>query len=145
MSQLAKNIRDFLLDKSSAAQMLPGGIHPDIAPAGAVMPYAVTSGTSITHVRDLSGRLEYLLERIDVAVCAKTRAECERALWWMEVELTPPSWKDGFGDKVFWWRVDEHGDISEMLVDGDDDTVRLARVGVIGATRPEGFIIKHRS
>lgn len=136
MSQLGKAVRELLLAQGDASIRLPGGIYPEVAAADVQMPFMIYTGSEAQRVHHISGKVMYTQETVELAVSAKTRSECESLIQWVSEALTPPSWQMVTGVDVRWWKMDTHGDISEVLLDGADDSARIGRMSLIGAVAP---------
>jgi hypothetical protein len=133
---LAKAVREHLLSAEGFSGKIPGGIFAEIAPASvASQTFGVYSGVEVADQFDLVGRSIYKTESFDLTVTAKTVSECDEALRWILEKTGPGTWSQVSGIKVFWWKVTTSGHVSEIVLDGSDESVRQVRLSFSGAYR----------
>ena len=132
MSALGKLVRERLTGLPDGATVLTGGIFPEVAPPTAKLPFAVYTGAESSRTASLEGDWVYTTETVDFVAVANTRAECEAIGLWFFKNLGSGSWAD-YSTQIHWWKVDSHGDVSEVLIDGSDDVVRQIRLSIVGA------------
>jgi hypothetical protein len=131
---LAKAFRQYLVGVPGFSAKIPGGIFAEIAPASAASTtFGVYSGVEIVDQFDLAGRSIYKVESFDLTVTAKTVAQCEEAFRWILDKSGPGSWSGVSEIKVFWWRVTTSGHVSEIVLDGSDESIRQVRMSLTGA------------
>lgn len=133
MSILGKNLRGFLVADPECPQKLPGGISPEIAPAGVKMPFMVYTGATSERVVDVSGKVYGHLESVSVVFTARTRSECETLVDWLAglISAGRPT-NPATTHPVKWWRVGGQGDVSEVILDGEDESIRQVTLDLIG-------------
>jgi hypothetical protein len=133
---LAKAFRQYLVGVSGFSTKIPGGIFAEIAPASvASTTFGVYSGVEVADQFDLAGMSIYKTESFDLTVTAKTVSQCEEAYRWILEKTGPGSWSSVSEIKVFWWRVTTSGHVSEIILDGSDESVRQVRMSFSGAFR----------
>lgn len=133
MSQLGRAVRNAILAAPNSGQVVPGGVYPEIAPATVKMPFLVYTGASSERISDITGECMYMLETVEFVATADTRAECESILSFVADAVKVGSWSGTSSPRVYWWRLDNHGDVSEVLVEGSDDMIRQVRMTMVGA------------
>ena len=134
MSILGKNLRGFLMAAPDCPQKLPGGISPEIAPAGVKMPFMVYTGATSERVVDLSGKVYGHLESVSVVFTTRARSECESLVDWLAglISAGRPSNSTDTHHPVKWWRLGGQGDVSEVILDGEDESIRQVSLDLIG-------------
>jgi hypothetical protein len=130
---LAKAFRQYLVGVPGFSAKIPGGIFAEIAPASAASTtFGVYSGVEMADQFDLAGRSIYKVESFDLTITAKTVSQCEDAYRWVLEKSGPGSWSSVSEIKVFWWRVTTSGQVSEIILDGSDESIRQVRMSLTG-------------
>jgi hypothetical protein len=135
MSQLGKLVRDYLVGQSEFATQFPGGMSPEQAPPGVVAPYLVYTSSSTERGLQLTGDVTHRVETVSCMMVASTRSAAEDRLAWLADKLKAASWTTTWSasPKAYWWRIDDQSDVSEVVIEGADDSVRMVSFSVIGA------------
>lgn len=133
MSALGKAIRTHLVAQTGYSATIPGGISPEIAPAGVTMPFVVYTGSEDAPVLKLDGTTICRQASVNFVVTAMTRSDCESVVAWLRTKLEQGTWVGTANPKVFFWRITSHSDVSEVILDGSDESVRLVNLQVDGA------------
>ena len=135
MSQLGKLVRDYLTAQPDFATKFPGGMSPEVAPAGVVAPYLVYTSSATQRETDISGDVTNRVETVTCMMFATTRTVAEDRIAWLADKLKAPSWTTTWSGtpKAFWWRIDDQSDVSEVVLEGADDSVRMVSFSVVGA------------
>lgn len=133
MSLLGKAVRTYLTGRTGFSGNFPGGMSPEIAPAGVSLPFIVYSGANSDRLTEVSGKVLGHLETVNLVITAKTRAECETLVDWLANHIrTANGWKTVADPKVAWWRSGTQGDVAEVILDGADESIRQVTLDVIG-------------
>ena len=133
MSALGRIAREFWMSQTGYAAAIPGGIHPDIAPVGTVMPYVVYTGVSRTAVGLLSGTVTAQTERVQFTVCSMSRSESQVAAKWLGDRVRSSPGRQSVGSAtIFQWNIEDETGSAEVLGDGSDEAVRTVDVDLIG-------------
>ena len=133
MSVFGKAIRTHLTGQTGYSATIPGGISPEIAPAGSAMPFVVYTGSEDTPVLRLDGTTVARQASVNLVVTADTRSECESVASWIRTKLEQGTWIGTSNPKVFFWRVVSQSDVSEVILDGADESIRLVNLQIEGA------------
>lgn len=135
MSQLGKLVRDYLTGQVDFATKFPGGMSPEQAPPGVSAPYIVYTSSASQRETDISGDITNRVETVSCVMVATTRAAAEDRIAWIADKLKAPSWTTTWSGtpKAFWWRIDDQSDVSEVVIEGADDSVRMVSFSVVGA------------
>lgn len=133
MSVFGKAIRTHLVAQTGYSATIPGGISPEIAPAGSTMPFVVYTGSEDTPVLRLDGTTVARTASVNLVVTAETRSACESVVAWIRTKLEQGTWVGTANPKVFFWRVNSQSDVSEVILDGADESVRLVNLQIDGA------------
>lgn len=136
MSQLGKGIRSWLATRTGYATKFPGGVHPDIVPAGKPKAYGVYIGTNAQPVTKGVSNVRWGdIETIQFIVTAETREECETTANWVRDQLAPSlaGWTTTTSPgRVKWWKPGPVGEVSEVEIDGSDESIRQATLEITG-------------
>lgn len=136
MSQLGKGIRSWLRTRTGYDTKFPGDISVDVAPAGVAKPYGVYVGTNSQPItKGVSGVRWGDVETISLIITADLRSDCETILDWVQAQLAPSlaGWTTTASPgRVIWWRIGSASDVSEVLVDGSDESIRQVTLEVTG-------------
>ena len=133
MSVFGKAIRTHLTSQTGYAATIPGGISPEIAPAGSTLPFVVYTGSEDTPVLRLDGTTVARQASVNLVVTAETRSECESVTAWIRSKLEQGTWTEMANPKIFFWRVISQSDVSEVILDGSDESIRLVNLQIDGA------------
>ena len=136
MSQLGRKIRQKLAAQVDFLTQFPGDIVPDVAVPGVQMPYLVITSADGIPEHGLNGVIMHIRETVTIEVVATTRAQAEDRLDWIREKLKGTSWTTVPVDsyRVNFWRVDNHSDRADAVLDGDDSLTRYVTLTVTGST-----------
>lgn len=133
MSLLAKAVRSYLAGQVDFATQFPGGIHPDVAPAGKPMTYGVTTAATSNRKRYLDGSVYGREETCVLIITDPDRTNCEAVADWVAGKLeVQGGWSAVASPTVKYWMVTNQSDAAEVLLDGTDESIRQVTLEVTG-------------
>jgi hypothetical protein len=134
MAKLAKAVREYLASQPTFSTKFPGGIHPDIVPAGVgTGPYGVMVGATSDPRGNLDGSIFGRLESFTLIITAPERTTCDTlAKWVTDLLRVQGSWSGITDPVVRWWRCAPQGDVAEAIIDGADESIRQVTLEIIG-------------
>lgn len=133
MSLLGKVIRDYLSTQTGYSTNLPGGIHPEQAPQGSSLPFAVTTGSSRSRQMHLDGTPAVSTEVVELTIVAMTRGAAQASADWVKSRIQASPARQTIGSTiVHHWRIENESDESQAYTDGSDEQARLTMLTIVG-------------
>ena len=133
MSLLGKVVRDYLSGLTGYSTYLPGGIHPEQAPQGSSLPFAVTTGNSRSRQMHMDGTPAVSTEVIEMTIVAMTRSAAQTSADWIKTQLQASPARQTIGSTVVhYWRIENESDESQAFADGSDELARLTTLTIVG-------------
>lgn len=133
MSLLGKIIRDYLSTQTGYGTNLPGGIHPEQAPQGSSLPFAVTTGSSRTRQMHMDGTPAVSTEVVEMTIVAMTRGGAQTSADWVKAAIQASPARQTIGSTiVHHWRIENESDESQAFADGSDEQARLTTITIVG-------------